>query len=188
MSSVLLLLTVEHDSLRIVCWHTFSSVPQHCPCLCPVNALAEACIVCCSRTVRRLTWYFLSAVLCVWSVMMLKHVEVDSTSVLILIGFSVSMPESQHHSKTQCLDTVGMRFLSSWASMRQSYIITQGCHASPNSWLYFQSCSLTRHISISTNLASVFCIYVTCHNYWSDARQLRAWLRTWPLNLKMSNG
>ncbi|KAL3156916.1 hypothetical protein ABBQ38_001178 [Trebouxia sp. C0009 RCD-2024] len=42
-----------------------------------------------SRTVRRLTWYFLSAVLCVWCVMMLKHVAVDGTSILFLISFSV---------------------------------------------------------------------------------------------------
>lgn len=57
--------------------------------------LAKVCVVSCSRTVRRLFWYALSAMLCVWSVMMLKHVEVDSSRFGALLLFSVRM--ALHH-------------------------------------------------------------------------------------------
>lgn len=43
----------------------------------------------CSRTVRRLFWYLLSAILCVWCVMILKHLELESSRFLGLLLLSV---------------------------------------------------------------------------------------------------
>ena len=64
----------------------------------PCHCCGKGCIVLCSRTVRRLFWYVLSAMMCVWSVMMLKNVEIDSTRFLFLMVFSVSMPDAEHRS------------------------------------------------------------------------------------------
>lgn len=48
-------------------------------------------VLTCSRTVRRLFWYLLSAIFCIWSVMILKHLDLESSRFFGLLLLSVSI-------------------------------------------------------------------------------------------------
>jgi len=59
----------------------------------PTKALVtKSTVLICSRTVRRLFWYLLSAIFCVWSVMILKHLDLESSKFFGLLLLSVSIP------------------------------------------------------------------------------------------------
>ena len=89
--------------------------PVICISLSSLACFCKVCIVLCSRTGRRLFWYVLSAMLCVWSVMMLKNVEIDSSKFAILMVFSVSTSDNGN-TKTQWSNVVVTHLRSSYTS------------------------------------------------------------------------
>ena len=121
--------------------------------------------VCCSRTVRRLAWYLITTVLCLWSVMMLKHVDMDGTSIMVLVGLSVSMPNFQQHTTSQCMDRPVMHLFAQ--------LTEHLCSILPMLLLCVASCLTTQlaalccmhtatFLSHTSNLVSVFCRGYNC--------------------------
>ena len=79
----------------------------------------------CSRTVRRLFWYVLSAIFCVWSVMVLKHLDLESSRFFGLLLLSVRISYSQ----TACVLFASPRAQLCWPVLVAAAVVEMSARA-----------------------------------------------------------